>query len=64
MAAIAKTFRRSRAGSPTRPKTKTSPDYWALVILLAVMTAIILLTMWLASLGGGNSPVDPWALMP
>ena len=52
--------------APASPdkKTKSNPDYWALVVLLVVMAATMALTIWLASLGGGNVPVDSWTLMP
>jgi hypothetical protein len=53
-----------RSSAPVGQRTRSSPDYWALVVILVVMTAIIALTVWLASLGGGQAPVDTWMPMP
>ena len=53
-----------RTSAQAGQQTRTSPDYWALVVVLVMMTAIIALTLWLASLGGGQAPVDTWMPMP
>ena len=53
-----------RTSGQAGQQTQSSPDYWALVVVLVMMTAIIALTLWLASLGGGQAPVDTWMPMP
>lgn len=58
-------FRRKPAGFGAARPTKTSPDYFALVLLLVLMFAVMALALWLASLGGGaGSSFDHWMLMP
>jgi fatty acid desaturase len=52
------------SSSADQTRTKPNRDYWAIVIILAMMAALIALTMWLASLGGGHTPLDSWILMP
>jgi hypothetical protein len=72
MTAAAKTrsFRRARMPPLHVPASgekvsKVSPDYLVFALLLLLMTAMLALAMWLASIGGATvEPGDYWTLMP